>query len=241
MGFLSSLLLCGTLGCAMGQHRSEETEQPLRSLRGIRVAVAPAQNFSGNAEFDAVQVADLMASELSSFPDVMVIGVNRVLAILAEQGVDQIQSPEHALDVCDRLGVDALLVFAVTEYNAYTPVVGLAAQLYGPVRLGGAALDPVAASRMARPFPVAAGAGSNRLQAQVQRVFNAAHDQTRLDVQRYAHARGASETPYGWQRYLASQKWYLRYCCFTVARDLMRQRMEGPAVARRDATKELES
>jgi len=207
---------------------------------GTRVAVAPALNFSGSADFDPAKVADLMASELSSVPGAGVIGVSRVLAILAEQGVDRIQSPDHALDVCDRLGADAILVFAITEYDAYTPVVGLAAQLYGP-RPGGVALDPVAASRTARPFPVARGAEATRPWAQVQRVFNGAHEAVQRDVRRYADSRGADESPYGWRRCLASQEWYLRYCCFTVARGLMAQQTDDQAVAGLAAAEELGS
>ncbi len=205
---------------------------------GVRVAVAPALNFSGSADFDPVKAADLMASELSSLQGVGVIGVSRVLAILAEQGVGQIQSPEHALDVCDRLGADAILVFAITEYDPYTPVVGMAAQLYGQ-RSAARVLDPVAASRMARPFPVTRRADAAWPQAQVQRVFNAAHETVQRDVRRYAESRSAQESPYGWRRYLASQQWYLRYCCFTVARDLMEQQMEDQAVANLAAAEEL--
>ena len=103
----------------------------------VRVAVAPALNHSGSAEFDPAKVGDLMASELSGLEGVKVVGVSRVLAVLAEQGDVRIRSPEHALEVCERLGVDLILVFAVTEYDAYTPVVGLAAQLYGPWKAEG--------------------------------------------------------------------------------------------------------
>jgi len=196
---------------------------------GMRVAVAPALNFSGSAQFDPVKVADLIASELSSFRGIGVIGVSRVLAILAEQGVGQIQSPEHALDVCDRLGADAILVFAVTEYDAYTPVVGMAAQLYGR-RSAGPALDPVATSRMARPFPVASRADATRPRAQVQRVFNATHEAVQRDVRRYAESRSAQGSPYGWRKYLASQECFLRYCSFTIARELIVRQMDRGAV-----------
>jgi hypothetical protein len=137
------------------------------------------------------------------------------------------------LDVCERLGADLILVFAVTEYDAYTPVVGLAAQLYGPWKAEGpqGGLDPVAASRAARPFPVPQGFGGVGPQAQVQRTFNAAHEAVQRDVERYAHSRSAKRGPLGWKRYLASQETYLRYCCFSVARELMSQRMENRSAA----------
>jgi hypothetical protein len=187
---------------------------------GTSIAVAPPINASGSPDIDTVKVADLMASELSSFPGIGVIGVNRVLAVLAEQGMPQIMSADHALAICDRLGADAIVVFAVTEYNPYTPVVGLVAELYGRER-SREPVDPVATSRMARPFPMPPEETGLRPWAQVQRTFNAEHEAIQDEVEEYADARDANETPFGWRKYLASQEYYLRYCCYSVARELV--------------------
>ncbi len=221
-----ALFCCGLVGCSSAR---EATDAGIRvSHRPFTtIAVAPALNFSGSREFDPVRVADLMASELSSFPGIGVVGVNRVLAILAEQGFGQVQSPEHALEIADRLGVDAILVFAVTEYEAHTPVVGVAAQLYGLDRRE-VAIDPVATSRAARPFPVVGTDERLAPRAQIQRTFNAAHDFVRHDVEAYAEQRNGGDSPYGWRKFIASQEWYLRYCCFAVVRELMVQQSRRP-------------
>ncbi len=199
------------------------------------IAVAPALNFSGSADFDPVKIADILASELSQVPGVAVIGVNRVLAVLSEQGVDRIQSPEHALAVSERLGADAIIVFAVTEYDAYTPIVGIAAQMYGR-QAEASQVDPVAASRMARPFPVMDDRASYRPWSQSQRTFDSRQDVVRDALEDYAESRSAGGGPYGWKKYLASQEWYLRFCCHTVCRDLLEQsgRMPVTAVALRE-------
>ncbi|MEP0844962.1 MAG: hypothetical protein HRF43_19855, partial [Phycisphaerae bacterium] len=199
---------------------------------GTVIAVAPALNFSGNTNFDPIIAADLMASELSGFPGLGVIGVNRTLAVLSEQGLARIQSPRHALEVADRLGADAILVFAITEYDAYTPVVGIAAQLYSrrPVLWDlseGAAPGP-AATRPAGPEPA-------RLLAECQQVFNAAHESVRNAVRDYADKRNGGESPYGWRKYLVSQERFLRFCCYAVARDLLRQQTIPFGVARAEA------
>jgi hypothetical protein len=186
------------------------------------IAVAPALNFSGSLDFDPVKIADILASELSQVPGVAVIGVNRVLAVLAEQGVDRIRSPEHALAICDRLGADAIVVFAITEYDAYTPVVGIAAQMYGR-EMEQRGFEPAATSQTARPFAVVDQPRSTRPWAQSQRTFNARLKVVQDAVEEYAESRNATGGPYGWRKYLASQEWYLRFCGHTVCRDLLEQ------------------
>jgi hypothetical protein len=213
------LALVVQAGCSQGKKGKTEPAS-ISYPPGTSIAVAPPINASGCPDIDPIKVADLMASELSSLPGIGVIGVNRVLAILAEQGLTQITSADHALAICDRLGADAIVVFAVTEYNPYTPVVGLVAEIYGREHTG-TAVDPVAASRMARPLPMPPEPSGVRPWAQVQRTFNAEHEAIQDEVEEYADARDANETPYGWRKYLASQEYYLRYCCYSVARDLV--------------------
>ncbi len=218
--------LIGLTGCFDDGTRVERVSYEPATL----VAVAPALNFTGADEFDPVAVADLMSSEMSSIPGLGVIGPNRVMAILVEQGARRIQSPEHALQIAERVGAESILVFAITEYDAYTPVVGLAAQLYAK-QPGAPYLDPVAASRMARPFPVPDRQDTLIPVAQVQRVFNAEHDDIRRDVKTYAKSREAKDSPYGWEKYLKSQQLYLRFCCYAVADELMQQQGRGAVMA----------
>lgn len=216
----AGLLMIGLAGCS-GPKSQPLVDSFASSLPpGTSVAIAPPINASGSADVDMLKVADLMASELSTIRGVGVIGVNRVLAVLANQGVMQITSADHALAVCDHLGADAIIVFAVTEYNPYTPVVGLVAEIYGR-QAESVQMDPVATSRMARPFPVPPDVGAPKPWAQVQKTFNASHDKVQKSVREYADSRDAHKTPFGWRKYLASQENYLRYCCYTVARELV--------------------
>jgi hypothetical protein len=50
-------------------------------------------------------------------------------------------------------------------------------------------------------------------------------------VREYADTRDADDSPYRWRKYLASQERYLRFCCFTVAGELMEQQQDMPMVA----------
>ena len=233
LGVIAALVACGGFGCSQMEHKKAPVEVFTPLPWGTTVAVAPALNFSGSSDFDPLKVADLMASELSSIQGIGVIGVTRVQAVLADQGFGQIQSPEHAVAVCDRLGADAILVFAVTEYDPYTPVIGIAAKVYAR----GRAPESVGPDRSAKPFAVAGAAGANgqaghespRPWAQVQHVYNATHERVQKHVKEYADSRSEDKSPYGWRSYLVSQERFLRFCCFSVARELME--LPPPATA----------
>jgi len=189
----------------------------------MRIAVAPALNLSGSRSFDTEIVADIMASELSHVDGLVVIPVSRVLSALAQQGRDRIDSPAHAIEVMRSLGAEAILVFAVTEYDPYEPpVVGITAQIYGsPNENGISSFDPVQASRLASPSGVRPAAFSNEPIAQSSQVFNSAHEPVVREVKTFARLRSADNSAYGWKKYLVSQQHYLRFCCQATIRELV--------------------
>lgn len=201
----------------------------------VTVAVAPAMNLSGSTDFEPLRVADLMASELTQVPGVRVIGVNRVLAVLSRENQSQITSPAQAVRVARELGADVILVFAITEYDPFSPpVVGVAAQLYAvSTSVNPSGWDPVTASRSASPTPVRYDLDDgDRPRAENQHVFNAAHRRIAKDVLRFADERNAGRSPFGSRLYLVSQEHFLRYCCYTVGRELLdRYRRAGAATA----------
>jgi hypothetical protein len=213
--------LGGLAGCG-----PEEQASPVRIanayLGPLTVAVAPALNFSGSIAFDPDAVADIMATELDAVVGIEVIPVSRVLAVLGEEGRDGVASPAHARSVVERLGADAILVFAVTEYEPYhPPVVGIAAQLYGVRRVGEAGgLDPVRLSREARPSSFEPGPETFGPLAQSERVYDASHRFVAEDIQEFAEQRDAGDSPFGWQLYTESQRHFLQYCCERTLRSM---------------------
>ncbi|GJM25443.1 MAG: hypothetical protein DHS20C16_18580 [Phycisphaerae bacterium] len=197
----------------------------------MRIAVAPALNFSGSRNFDAEIVADIMASELSHVDGLVVMPVSRVLSVLAQQGRDRIQSPEQAVETMQALGAEAILVFAVTEFDPYEPpIVGITAQIYGSSYNNGIArVDPVQASRSPTPVGVYSVAAPNEPVAQSSQVFNAAHEPVVRAVKTFARLRGADDSAFGWEKYLVSQEHYLRFCCQATIKELV-QTGYGPDV-----------
>jgi len=225
------------VGCRSGS-RIEPLSIANPTIGPMTIAVAPALNLSGSADFDPDRFADLMASELSYADGVSVIPVSRVLGALAAQGLDGVQSPSHALELTGWLGADAILVFAVTEYDPYDPPsIGISAQLYGVrTRTGNRALDPTALARQPRPPSTQGPASRGGLLAQSQRVYDASHESVVADLRRFARYRAGDESPYGWRKYMVSQQHYIRYCCHATIRALLNGQgdAEGASVGQRE-------
>ena len=206
-------------GCGGPRKPVETPVIPNPTIGAVSIAVAPALNQSGSTDLDADRVADLMAGELMHAERVSVVPVSRVLAVLASQGMDRVQSPAHATELAGRVGADAILVFAVTEYDPYDPPsVSISAQLYAatPRPAYGALSDESGGVSSGSPQPV-----GGRMLAQVQERFDATHAGVIEDIRQYARSRGADDSPYGWRRYIVSQRDFLRYCCHATIRGLL--------------------
>ena len=175
------------------------------------VAVAPAVNMSGSIDFDPNRFADQMASELGFAERITVIPVSRVLGAMAVQGKDQVTSQSQALELAELVGADAILVFAVTEYDAFDPPrIGITAQLFGALPWHGLGEPPES------------GAGANgKLLAQTQRVFSGANADVVGEIKSFAALRDADQSPYGWRRYVVSQQHFMRFCCHATIRSLL--------------------
>lgn len=191
------------------------------------IALAPVLNFSGTRQLDTLKVTDILYSELQQIPGLAIVPVNRVLAQMAQDHVDAIQTPQQALTLAERLDADAIIVAAITEYNPYyPPVVGMVMQIYGfegqqPARQ---AFDPVELERQASPTRITVDLNQQQMpKSQVQRIYNAGDSATAKLVKRFAKLRGTGNDPYRWQLYMRSQSHYLRFVCHESIRELLEQ------------------
>ncbi len=206
----------------------------------VTFAVAPILNFSGEFSLDPLKAADLLASELTHVDGISVLPVNRVAAFLAMQGKQQIESPAHAIEVAEAIGADAMLVAGIMEYDAYTPVVGLALQMYAvPTHHATPVMDPVTASRHAQPMTIVEMADALSPMGQVQRVYNATHRPIVRAVERYAKLRSEGDNAFGWRQYLKSQTLFLRFCWHDAITSLMDQQREARTVLAGDPSLEI--
>lgn len=216
-----SIVPISLMGCSLSE---QQTNISPAFLRPMTVAVAPILNFSGEFQLDPIKSADILASELTYVDGITVLPVNRTVATLAAQGKSQIESPEHAIDVAEQMGADAIIVAGVTEYDAYTPSVGLVVQMY-TVRstLSSSGIDAFEASRAPRPVSYAISNDPLVPTSQVQMVLNANHESVRAAVERFADPRKDNEIHLGWRQYLKVQTLYLRFCWHEALDRLMEQ------------------
>ena len=148
-----------------------------------------------------------------------------MLAVLLSEGLEQVASPTHALEIARTVGANAILVFSVTDYDPYDPPrIGISAQLYGAgTGSGVGSLDPVALSRAGRmsASPPRRAGRHRRVIAETQYVFDASHGSIIAGIKRYAALRGADESPFGWRRYVVSQQGFIQYCCHATIQKLL--------------------
>lgn len=218
------LLVAFVSGC--GSHKTET--QTARRPRPIVVVVAPVLNLSGSSDWDPLKVTDMVASEMQSFPGIVVIPVNRALAALRQAGRFAVETPQDALDLATEFDADATVVTAITEYDPYDPPrVGMLMQWYAA---GGGAqrgFDPVTASRQASEVlpPGESASDAFAPQLQVQRVFDASAGEVQNELRAFGRWRASHGSPYGWRVYAKSQELFVRYCCWSAIRSMLLERV----------------
>jgi hypothetical protein len=224
-------------GCVQ---RHEPADSQTRTDPPVVVAVAPVLNLSNSSDWDTLKVTDILASEFQSFPDVAVVPVNRTLAALALMGKSAVETPRDALDLARELGADATVVTAITEYDPYDPpIVGIVMQWYALPRQGlRSCFDPVVASRQASEVARSTGAGpaDSAPLLQIQRVYNAAHDDVLNDVRAFGARRAGHASPYDWRIYIKSQELFVRYCCWASIRTMRQSLMQRRTTPATDET-----
>jgi hypothetical protein len=222
LGTMIGVLLLAGCSWQRGPAGVEPRAEPVQV-----VVVAPVLNLSNSTDWDPLKVTDILASEFQSFPDIVVIPVNRTLAALALCGKSCVETPQDALDLARELHADATVVTAITEYDPYEPPrVGLVMQWYAPPhRQGPGAFDPVVASRQAADVvPASSGPGqTGALVLQIQQVYNAAEDAVLADARAFGARRSGHDSPYGAGIYVKSQELFVRYCCWTSIRTMVAQ------------------
>ena len=213
---------------ALGACQSAPTPQP-RELSTASpypdvwtYGVAPAQNLSGSTTVDVLKVSDTLFSELQQVQGLQVLPVNKTLRVMEKLGLRQIDSAATAQRVAAALGVDALVVPVITQYDPYRPpVVGMVLQLYTPPAV--AASEPIARqiTGEALDMPEEPAGPARQPVSQVEAVFNASNQSVLRELHMFALGRTDRESALAEDRYLVDQDAYLRFVAHVMVGRLM--------------------
>ncbi|MBN2584543.1 MAG: hypothetical protein JXL80_15885 [Planctomycetes bacterium] len=217
---LASVAAVALAGCTV-RRGGERLSNPFPSIK--TVVVAPVMNLSTTPHLDMIEVTNNLTSELQQVEDLTVIPIGRVYDYLASQEMATVGSAEEARALAQVFKAEAVIVAAVTEYDAFTPRMGLAVQLYTAAPLGsegGAVFDPVEGSRSAVPFAVGEDPSGRPLDM-VSRVYSGQSSDVEDLARIYVRERQSDASPYGWRRYVVNQHEFQRLCCYAVIRELL--------------------
>ena len=234
---LASLLLAAGCTPPPPKEYGREGVVTLSTSRPQVWAVAPAINLSGQPSVDPLLQADLVFQQLQQIQGLTVIPVDRVVGVYVALGIDQVQSAEQAMLVCERLGADALVVPAVTAWEPYDPPkMGATLSLF---TLPGsfstpADVDPRVLARRATPLPGSAlpAPGPDGFY-QASGMYDAANGTVREALFRHAHGRTEPLGPFGAREFLVSSDRYASFVYRQLTLRLFDQlfHLQSPALA----------
>ena len=185
-------------------------------------AVTVFRNLSGSESLDMVAVTDEFCSELADIEGLQVVPVNQVLAAMMDLNLNRVTEDVDIAALADRLGVDAVIVGAVTQYDPYfPPMLGMTLRLYTATvhQRDGEFINPRQLAQTPRDF----GMGSTRSYvpcAVVSRLFDAGTDPVVDRIEAYAESRQENLGPYGWKK-MTTQRHYVRFVAHEMIGELM--------------------
>ena len=116
------VVLAAVGGCQSAKPTyGQEEKLFLPGTRAQVWAVAPAINHSGQQGVDPLLQADLLFQQLQQVRGLTVIPVSRVVEVYTAMRIDKLQSEQQAVEVCDALGCDAIVVPTVHIFDPYYP------------------------------------------------------------------------------------------------------------------------
>jgi hypothetical protein len=221
-------------GCSKAPQYGREHTLLLPGKKGQVWAVAPAVNLSGQTAVDPILQADLVYQKMQEVRGLTLIPVNRVIEVYAGLQIEQVQSLEQALIVCDLLGCDGLVVPAVTAYDPYDPPkFGGSLQLFRKPEQATRApnIDPRILARSAAPGEIESVPREVAGMVQAVGMYDAANGSVRESLSGYTEGRHDPLGPMGHREYLQSMDRFVGFAYHSLVQELFRQMKSNSAAA----------
>jgi hypothetical protein len=241
---LAAVVVTATLcGCATTEtlNPPDVLVAPYSAIQGdVLWAVAPLANESGVSFVDAQAVTDRIVHCIDEVRGLTCLPLNRTLAAMRGRGMRAVTSPEDARALANTLGVDALIVGTITDYDPYeSPKIGIKLALF--------ARNPGVPSLTADPLQLQIGYSEidRRLASQfltrpvatVSEHLDAANHEVQMELRRYATGRHDPKSARGWKSIMSSMDLYTQFAAFVAVSRLIEQerlRLAQPTTANAD-------
>ncbi len=191
-------------------------------------AVAPLRNESATTTVDPLTMSDRVVEAIEQVKGIRCLPMNRTLETMRVLRIPMIRTPAEANKLADALGVDALVVGAITAYDPYDPRIGMALSLVprtvamnGVAEVQPAALD--SRKVQASPTEVVAASALGEPSSSVSALFDGKNQSVQMDVRTYAEGRADKGSAAGWRRYLRSVDLFSEFAAFRLVDQLVQK------------------
>jgi len=232
---LTMCLFAGVLGGCAGTRRDEQLASPRSlvapydTLQGeVLFAFAPLNNESGTTEADVGMVTDRLVAAAEEVQGIRTVPLNRTLQSMRALNMTRVSSPEDAQRLVQAMGVDAIVVGSITNYDPYTPGLGLTLGLFarpGSLQVTGGRGD-VDARSLTAAATERSPAGtrfSSSPGVVVSGNLDGKNHQVLQDVKTFAKGRAKEQSALRWERYIASMPLFCEFAAYRMMDELMQR------------------
>lgn len=191
-------------------------------LGGPLWAVVPLRNESGTTAASSEAMSDKLVAAVEEVQGLRALPLNRTLGAMRALNMREVHSPAEARRLAQALGVDGVIVGAITAYDPYTPTIGITLALYASGDRPASGLDPRALAAAATDTP-GGPRWTDRPAAVVSEHLDSKNNQVLMDVKSFAEGRLNGPSAVGWRRYLLSADLYSEFVAYRAVDALMRQ------------------
>lgn len=189
-------------------------------------ALAPLRNESATTVVDPLATSDRVVEAIEQVNGVRCLPMNRTLETMRALRMPMVRSPADAQKLGDAMGVDAIVVGAITSYDPYDPRIGLALSLVPRTAAMNGVFRPVEKSLDSRtvqssPVEMIPVTALGEPSSSVSELFDGKNHAVQMDVRMYAEGRADKASAAGWRRYLRSVDLFAEFVAYRTVDQLM--------------------
>ncbi len=218
---LVALLCISTLSCGPKIVTPDSFANPYPTRKVW--AITPLLNETGTSLADGVRFADHLVNQFEQIEGITVLPLNRVLAAMSANGIENVTSIGETIMMINVLKVDGLIVGTLTNWDPYEPPkIGAKIQLFSREKsVDGSIIDSRLLTYAATGDLPSGTSIYSKPVAQVSMYMDAASGDILTKIAEYAKGRIAIDSPGGWRRYLLSMDLYCEFVCHELAGKLL--------------------